>query len=119
MLWCCHSAGDLAKKKIYPALFALYVEGHLPKNFSIFGYARSKMSDEEFREYIGGSLTCRLSDGENCGDKFDEFLERCFYQPGQYASEDDFRALSDRLSEVEKVIDRCFEDLSQQQRPLK
>lgn len=64
------------------------------------------MSDEEFREYIGGSLTCRLTnDGsENCGDKFDQFLERCFYQPGQYASEDDFRTLADRLGEVEKVI---------------
>ena len=45
-------AGDLAKKKIYPALFALYVEGHLPDDFSVFGYARSKMSDEEFRKYI-------------------------------------------------------------------
>lgn len=45
-------AGDLAKKKIYPALFALYVEGHLPDDFSVFGYARSKMSDDEFRKYI-------------------------------------------------------------------
>ena len=48
----CGPAGDLAKKKIYPALFALYVEGHLPDDFSVFGYARSKMSDEEFRTYI-------------------------------------------------------------------
>lgn len=31
------------------------------------------------------------------------FLERCFYQPGQYASEEDFSALSERLSKVEKV----------------
>ena len=51
--------GDLARKKIYPALFALYVEDMLPENFSVYGYARSKMSDEEFRDYIGGSLTCR------------------------------------------------------------
>ncbi|CAL8463105.1 g2639 [Coccomyxa elongata] len=101
------ASGDLAKKKIYPALFALYVEGHLPEYFSIFGYARSKMSDEEFREYIGGSLTCRLSDGENCGDKFDKFLERCFYQPGQYASEDDFKTLSGRLTEVEKEREKA------------
>ena len=96
-------AGDLAKKKIYPALFALYVEGHLPEDFAIFGYARSKMSDEEFRSYIASSLSCRLSDKDSCGGKFDTFLERCFYQPGQYASEDDFRALSDRMSELEKV----------------
>ncbi len=46
------AAGDLAKKKIYPALFALYYENMLPKNFSIFGFARSKMDDAKFRDYI-------------------------------------------------------------------
>ena len=49
------------------------------------------------------SLSCRLSDKDSCGGKFDMFLERCFYQPGQYASEEDFSALSERLSKVEKV----------------
>jgi glucose-6-phosphate 1-dehydrogenase len=101
----CPATGDLAKKKIYPALFALYVEGHLPEDFCIFGYARSKMSDAEFRTYIAGSLSCRLSDKDSCGGKFDAFLERCFYQPGQYAEEADFRALSDRMAELEQV---CF-----------
>ena len=46
------AAGDLARKKIYPALFALYYENMLPKNFSIFGFARSKMDDAKFRDYI-------------------------------------------------------------------
>ena len=49
------------------------------------------------------SLSCRLADKDSCGGKFDMFLERCFYQPGQYASEEDFSALSERLSKVEKV----------------
>lgn len=49
------------------------------------------------------SLSCRLSDKDSCGGKFELFLERCFYQPGQYASEEDFGALSERLSQVEKV----------------
>ena len=49
------------------------------------------------------SLSCRLSDKDSCGGKFELFLERCFYQPGQYASEEDFSALAERLSVVEKV----------------
>ena len=55
------------------------------------------------RDYIAGSLTCRVTDEDSCGDKFDTFLERCYYQPGQYAEESDFKALSDRMSETEKV----------------
>ena len=32
----------------------------LAQNFQVFGYARSKMTDEEFRELIASSLTCRI-----------------------------------------------------------
>lgn len=98
------ASGDLAKKKIYPALFALYVEGHMPEYFTIWGFARSKMSNEEFRQYIGTSLSCRLTDKGNCAEKFDAFLERCFYHPGQYSNRDDFAALSEKMKEPEKVL---------------
>lgn len=101
------ASGDLAKKKIYPALFALYVEGHMPEHFSIWGFARSKMSQEEFREYIGTSLSCRLSDKGNCENKFEAFLERCFYHPGQYSNRDDFKNLSDKMAEQEKTQVSC------------
>ena len=56
-------SGDLAKKKIFPALFALYHQGLLPKHVQIVGYARSKSSNEDFREKIMGTLTCRLDKG--------------------------------------------------------
>ena len=95
--------GDLARKKIYPSLFALYYEGHLPEHFHIYGFARSKMSDTEFREYISGSLTCRLSAKEECGDKMDLFLQRCLYHAGQYAETSDFAALSERMAGTEKA----------------
>ena len=60
-------------------------------------------SDQPHLAVRSSSLSCRLSDKDSCGGKFELFLERCFYQPGQYASEEDFSALSERLSKVEKV----------------
>jgi glucose-6-phosphate 1-dehydrogenase len=35
------ASGDLAKKKTFPALFALYSQGYLPKDVHIVGYART------------------------------------------------------------------------------
>lgn len=105
------ASGDLAKKKIYPALFALYVDGHLPEHFSVFGYARSKMTDAEFREMIGARLGCRLADGVEAGRRREEFLSRCFYQPGQYDSKEDFGKLDERMAEAESRqsgADRIF-----------
>ena len=43
------ASGDLAKKKIYPTLWALFKERLLPKQTRIVGYARSKLSVEEIR----------------------------------------------------------------------
>lgn len=104
------ASGDLAKKKIFPALFALFYEGCLPKHFTVFGYARSKMTDEELRNMISGTLTCRIDQRENCGDKIEKFLKRCFYQAGQYSSEDDFKQLDAKLKrhEAGRLSNRLF-----------
>ncbi|KAL4555369.1 hypothetical protein LXL04_037987 [Taraxacum kok-saghyz] len=104
------ASGDLAKKKIFPALFALFYEGCLPQNFTIFGYARTKMTDDELREMISSTLTCRIDKRENCGDKMEEFLQRCFYHSGQYSSEEHFAELDLKLKQKEggKVSNRLF-----------
>ncbi|KAI3695371.1 hypothetical protein L1987_78368 [Smallanthus sonchifolius] len=104
------ASGDLAKKKIFPALFALFYEDCLPRNFVIFGYARTKMTDEELRETISRTLTCRIDKRENCGDKMEEFLQRCFYHSGQYNSEENFAELDSKLKHKEdgKLSNRLF-----------
>ncbi|KAE9621395.1 putative glucose-6-phosphate dehydrogenase (NADP(+)) [Lupinus albus] len=104
------ASGDLAKKKIFPALFALYYEDWLPENFIVFGYARTKMTDEELRNMISRTLTCRIDKRENCEDKMDQFLKRCFYHSGLYNSEDHFSDLDCKLKEKEdgKLANRLF-----------
>ena len=43
------ASGDLAKKKIYPTLWALFKERLMPKQTRIVGYARSKLSVDDIR----------------------------------------------------------------------
>ncbi|KAG8100081.1 hypothetical protein GUJ93_ZPchr0013g34453 [Zizania palustris] len=104
------ASGDLAKKKIFPALFALYYEDCLPKHFTIFGYARSNMTDAELRNMVSRTLTCRIDKRENCNEKMEEFLKRCFYHSGQYDSEEHFRDLDKKLKQHEgsRVSNRLF-----------
>jgi len=97
------ASGDLARKKTFPALFALYSQGFLPDNFRIFGFARSEMSDDAFRIHITGKLTCRYVPGEKCSEKMAEFLARCHYVQGQYDDAEAFRRLQKRMREVEAV----------------
>ncbi|KAK6930787.1 Glucose-6-phosphate dehydrogenase, C-terminal [Dillenia turbinata] len=104
------ASGDLAKKKIFPALFALFYEGCLPEHFTVFGYARSKMTDAELRTIVSKTLTCRIDKRENCSEKMDQFLKRCFYHSGQYDSEEHFTELDKKLKEHEggRVSNRLF-----------
>ena len=95
------ASGDLATKKIFPALFALYCQGCLPEKFRVFGFARSELNDAEFRSRIMEHLTCRYVPGESCEQRMDEFLDRCRYVHGAYDSRDSFLDLYQVMRETE------------------
>lgn len=95
------ASGNLACKKVFPALFALYCQGYLPKRFHVFGFARSKFSTEEFRTRITEHLTCRYSPGESCAQRMEEFLARCHYMSGSYESSDSYLDLYTMMKDVE------------------
>ncbi len=87
------ATGDLAHKKIVPALFALFCQGYLPDDFRIFGFARTALDNAGFRESLAMHLTCRYTPGKSCQDFTGRFLARCFYVPGDYGSVDSMLAL--------------------------
>ena len=45
-------AGDLAKRKLFPALYNLAKAGLLSREFAVVGVAHSPMSNEDFRKKI-------------------------------------------------------------------
>ena len=44
------ATGDLARRKLLPAVYNLAHDGALPERFRLLGVARGAMSDEDFRE---------------------------------------------------------------------
>jgi glucose-6-phosphate 1-dehydrogenase len=44
------ATGDLARRKLLPALYNLAHEGALPERFALIGVSRSEMTDDEFRD---------------------------------------------------------------------
>lgn len=91
------ASGDLAKKKTYPSLFSLFVTGYLPENVIICGYARSKKSDEEFREGMRKKL-------KGDSDDISRFLERCIYRHGQYDDQGRIAEVFGEISEIEARV---------------
>lgn len=100
------ASGDLAKKKTFPALFGLYKEGYLPEDLHIIGYARSKLSDEEFKDrqigHIKGPKDDASSEEKSEHDaKLKKFQEISSYISGAYDKDDGFQALTKAMEEIE------------------
>ncbi|KAJ3675451.1 hypothetical protein LUZ60_004493 [Juncus effusus] len=96
------ASGDLAKKKTFPALFHLFKQGFLLSNeVRIFGYARTKLSDDELRDRIKGYLTS----GSSTDESLSNFLQLIKYVSGGYDSKEGFLALNKEISEHELAKD--------------
>jgi glucose-6-phosphate 1-dehydrogenase len=91
------ASGDLARRKIYPALFSLFCQDLLPADTRIIGFARSELSNEAFRQRISGNLTCRYTPDASCADRMHGFLSRCAYVAGRYDSPDSFLDLYEKI----------------------
>src|SRR4029453_12268862 len=50
------ASGDLAKRKLIPALYRLVQERLLPAEFAIIGLGRTKMSSDEFRDKMKAAI---------------------------------------------------------------
>ncbi len=97
------ASGDLAIRKIFPALFSLYCQELLPKEIHIVGYARTEMSNEAFQELVNTKLTCRYVPGERCDQLMAEFLQRCTYISGQYDNPESFNQLYEKLQTLDST----------------
>lgn len=95
------ATGELARTKVFPALFALYYSGFLPQNVAIFGYSRKTLADEDLRSMIEANLTCRVDHHENCEDKLNEFLKRTYYIDAGHDNKDGMSKLNSKMAHIE------------------
>ena len=62
------ASGDLARRKLLPALYDLALHSCLAPRFRLLGFARSEMNDDAFRKTAGEFLSKVDKDGAN-GDR--------------------------------------------------
>ncbi len=98
------ASGDLANRKLLPALYKLALQRLLPQNFIILGYARSTMSDQEFRERARASMVTNPEvDFQSAG--WEAFAPRLYYMAGGYDDAEGFEQLRDRINSLDEQWD--------------
>lgn len=95
--------GDLAARKLLPALHALDCLGLLPERYVILGFGRRTWSDAEFRAELAEGLRrfARLMPGAQA---LERFLAHCQFQRGDLQQPESFAALRRRLERIEDEL---------------
>jgi glucose-6-phosphate 1-dehydrogenase len=101
--------GDLAHRKLLPALLSLYVKKLLPPRFAIIGFSRRQFSREEFRELIRSNLN--IQQGQFNEEDIKHFLDHMTYEQGYFDSPIAYSRLADRLKKIDDAWGQCSNKL--------
>ena len=98
------ATGDLARRKIFPAIYGLAADGKFPGNCAIIGFSHTDRTSESFRDQISKSLQ------DTIGSRFDEAVwrsvaGRMHYVRGDFSQGVEYGKLAGRLAKLEKEID--------------
>src|SRR4026208_1925386 len=94
-------SGDLARRRLIPALYNLMLDGLLPANFAVLGLGRKSMTDEDFRATLReGVLTHSRQPLKE--DRWSVFSERLFYLAGGNEDRQTYTALKARVEDIER-----------------
>src|SRR5437899_3844799 len=95
------ASGDLAKRKVIPAMYALPTRMDLGSRYAIVGFARTAMSEETFRTGLGEAAKTISEVGPIDPAQWDEFASNLYYCAGDYANPESYAQLCMRLTELE------------------
>ncbi len=91
------ASGDLTRRKLMPALYALACERHLPGGFTVLGVARSPLGEDAFRARMRSGVE-RFSRLPFLADEWEQFASAIFYQSADYRQPESYQRLKQLLA---------------------
>ena len=97
------ASGDLAKRKLLPAIYELARQRLLPENFAVVGYARTAMSDEDYRKLARESIN-QFARTKPIDEAVWKRIEPriCYHDADDYGSPDGHAQLAKRLAQLDE-----------------
>ncbi len=93
--------GDLASRKLIPALYYLHRDGQIADDSRVIGIGRSAMQGEDFRSHAEQACRRQVREADLDEDTLRAFLQRLDYLAVDARSAEDFRALATLLRRPE------------------
>ena len=102
--------GDLAHRKLLPAIYNLAHEGALPERFNLIAVSRSEMENDEYRRLARESIA-KYSRRQADEQVLDKLLEQVRYVPGTFDDDSVFKHLDQELGKFDEEAGIAFNRL--------
>jgi glucose-6-phosphate 1-dehydrogenase len=96
-------SGDLARRRLIPALYNLLLDGLMPSNYIVLGLGRTAMSDEEFRAAVRDGVV-KHSRQALIEDTWTAFSRHVFYLAGENDEAQTYQRLKARAEDLEHTF---------------
>jgi glucose-6-phosphate 1-dehydrogenase len=93
--------GDLAKRKLLPAIYNLAQEGALPERFNLIAIARTEQPHEDYRQMARESIE-EFSRQEPNEDVLDKLLENIRYIPGSFDDDSVYETVAEEAKQFDE-----------------
>jgi glucose-6-phosphate 1-dehydrogenase len=101
--------GDLASRKLLPALLSLYSKKKLPARFAVIGFSRRNFSREEFRELMRSRMNIRP--GQFREEDVKHFLDHMSYEQGMFDEAAAYKRLAEHIKSIDARWGQCSNKL--------
>jgi len=98
------ATGDLAQRKLLPALFHRDEQGQIPEHSRIIGVSRRAMSHEQFKEMARAAIEEHVAEADRRPDVCERFYARLSYVSADAAAETGWGDLENILRDRQDVI---------------
>ncbi|MCA1593331.1 MAG: glucose-6-phosphate dehydrogenase [Acidobacteria bacterium] len=96
------ASGDLARRKLIPAIYRLVQQRLLPAEVAIIGLARTEMTTDEFRSKMRDAVVEFSEDKSVDEEVWNSFAQAMQYMPGDIHNPDDFRKIRELLEQSDR-----------------
>ncbi|MCJ8169222.1 glucose-6-phosphate dehydrogenase [Atopomonas sediminilitoris] len=96
--------GDLALRKLFPALYQLDRAGLLHEQTCVLAMARDELDAEGLQRQLRESLTRFVSAKEQDAAVMQRFIDRCTYVSMDFRKRDDYQALTSLVSAEQPLV---------------
>jgi glucose-6-phosphate 1-dehydrogenase len=96
------ASGDLAKRKLIPALYELALQNLLDEKSYVIGFSRSEMSDDQFRAEAKEAISKYARSKPLDENVWKKLQPRLFYLASDYGSDEGHAKCADRMNQLDK-----------------